>query len=282
MNPLELILARNFNLWNYACAIPNEETAVAAAKAWLLIPTRTPRCPTCRGPMSREAKDSYKLKYRLRCWRRDKVSQAAKDVGVTKKTAIQAYHYLREVCEVVEAHDREMLESTRGAGGTVDIPVDASLGVPAPGGNAKVKILTNTLERQWLELKRHCPTCRSQRRLKWYMGEYMEKRNQNQKLSVSRPKLLQEHKDLARMRLKSEEERRRAKRDNDSLDRLVVQGKVEGSRPRGRSPMRWTDQVKAMVGDPVHECTRLTTNRERWRDIVRRATSATQPTDTTC
>uniref|UniRef100_A0A2H1W6A5 SFRICE_033100 n=1 Tax=Spodoptera frugiperda TaxID=7108 RepID=A0A2H1W6A5_SPOFR len=56
-------------------------------------------------------------------------------------------------------------------------------------------------------------------------------------------------------------------RDNDSLDRLVVQGKVEGCRPRGRSPMRWTDQVKAMVGDPVHECTRLTTNRERWRDI---------------
>uniref|UniRef100_A0A2H1W580 SFRICE_019159 n=1 Tax=Spodoptera frugiperda TaxID=7108 RepID=A0A2H1W580_SPOFR len=71
-------------------------------------------------------------------------------------------------------------------------------------------------------------------------------------------------------------------RDNDSLDRLVVQGKVESSRPRGRSPMRWTDQVKAMVGNPVHECTRLTTNRERWRDIVRRATSATQPTDTTC
>ncbi|KAF9801728.1 hypothetical protein SFRURICE_014882 [Spodoptera frugiperda] len=287
MNPLELILARNFNLWNYACAIPNEETAVAAAKACLLIPTRTPRCPTCRGPMSREAKDSYKLKYRLRCWRahvsvlntlrlmvhflrKDKVSQAAKDVGVTKKTAIQAYHYLREVCEVAEAHDREMLggsndvveidethlytrkyhrgrllrrqtwsfgcisrltrkvhvelipdktrttldpiveanvrtgsyimsdmhraynnihlrlgmrghsavnHSLNFVGGTVDIPVDASLGVPAPGGNVKVKIHTNTLERQWLELKRHCRTCRSQRRLKWYMGEYMYRHN---------------------------------------------------------------------------------------------------------
>lgn len=73
-----------------------------------------------------------------------------------------------------------------------------------------------------------------------------------------------------------------SRRNNDSLDRLVVQGRVEGSRPRGRSPMRWTDQVKAMVGDPVHECTRQTTNRERWRDIVRRATSATQDFTTTC
>ncbi|XP_022819098.1 uncharacterized protein LOC111351411 [Spodoptera litura] len=307
MDPLQLILARNFNLWTYACAILNEETAVTAAKAWLLIPARTPRCPTCRGPMSRETKMSYKLKYRLRCWRcaregrpsirsplkntfferahvsvlntlrlmvhflrKDKVSQAAKDVGVTKKTAIQTYHYLREVCEVAEAHDRDLLggsndvveidethlytrkyhrgrllrrqtwsfgcisrltrqihvelipnkarttldpiveanvrtgsyimsdmhraynnihlrlgmrghsavnHSLNFVGGTVDIPVDTSLGVPAPGGNVKVKIHTNTLERQWLELKRHCRTCRSQRRLKWYMGEYMYRHN---------------------------------------------------------------------------------------------------------
>ncbi|KAF9823924.1 hypothetical protein SFRURICE_013461 [Spodoptera frugiperda] len=65
----QLILARNINIWNYAYAIPNEETAVAASKAWLLIPAWTPRCPTCRGPMAREAKESYQLKYRLRCWR---------------------------------------------------------------------------------------------------------------------------------------------------------------------------------------------------------------------
>lgn len=122
MDPLQLILARYFNIWNFACAIRDEETAVAAAKAWLLIPARTPRCPICRGNMSREPKLSYKLKYRLRCWRcaregrpsirsplkntffershvsvldtlrlmlhflrKDKVSQAAVDVGVTKK-----------------------------------------------------------------------------------------------------------------------------------------------------------------------------------------------------
>lgn len=40
---------------------------------------------------------------------RNEVTQAAKDVGVTKKTAIQLFHYLREVCEIAEAHDREMI-----------------------------------------------------------------------------------------------------------------------------------------------------------------------------
>uniref|UniRef100_A0A2A4JC72 Uncharacterized protein n=1 Tax=Heliothis virescens TaxID=7102 RepID=A0A2A4JC72_HELVI len=38
-----------------------------------------------------------------------KEARAAKDVGFTKKTAIQTYHYLREVCEVAEAHDKDML-----------------------------------------------------------------------------------------------------------------------------------------------------------------------------
>ncbi|CAH2226497.1 jg28004 [Pararge aegeria aegeria] len=33
-------------------------------------------------------------------------------------------------------------------------------------------------------------------------------------------------------------------RDNDSIERLVVQGGIEGTRSRGRSPMRWADQIK--------------------------------------
>ncbi|KAG7295072.1 hypothetical protein JYU34_022541 [Plutella xylostella] len=125
--------------------IPNNAAAIEAAKAWLLIPSRPPRCPNCRVRMCREVKESYKLGYRWRCWRctrarderqktlsplaktffargkvsmvaylrlmvhflrRDKVSQAAKDVGVARKSASQVYHFLREVCEVAEAHDR--------------------------------------------------------------------------------------------------------------------------------------------------------------------------------
>ncbi|CAH2234139.1 jg23735 [Pararge aegeria aegeria] len=55
----------------------------------------------------------------------------------------------------------------------------------------------------------------------------------------------------------------------------LILGEVEGTRARGRSPMRWTDQIKSSVGGPLHECTRLSANREKWRMIVRRVTTAT-------
>ncbi|CAH2245356.1 jg4455 [Pararge aegeria aegeria] len=45
-------------------------------------------------------------------------------------------------------------------------------------------------------------------------------------------------------------------------------------RGRGRSPMRWTDQIKSAVGGPLHECTRLSASREKWRMLVGRVTSA--------
>lgn len=65
-----------------------------------------------------------------------------------------------------------------------------------------------------------------------------------------------------------------SRRGNDSIERLVVQGRVEGTRSRGRSPMRWTDQVKSAIGGHVSDCSRKTANRERWREIVRKAVSA--------
>lgn len=52
------------------------------------------------------------------------------------------------------------------------------------------------------------------------------------------------------------------------------QSRVEGTRLHGRCPMRWTNQIKSAVGSPLYECTRIFTNRERWRDILRRYTSA--------
>ncbi|CAH2244747.1 jg24429 [Pararge aegeria aegeria] len=65
-----------------------------------------------------------------------------------------------------------------------------------------------------------------------------------------------------------------SRRESDSLERLIVQGKVEGTRGRGRTPIRWTDQIKSAVGGPLHECTRLSASREKWRMLVGRVTSA--------
>ncbi|KAL0879221.1 hypothetical protein ABMA27_003004 [Loxostege sticticalis] len=65
-----------------------------------------------------------------------------------------------------------------------------------------------------------------------------------------------------------------SRRGNVSVERLVVQGKIEGTRPRGRSPMRWTDQIKAAAQEgSVTECARKAAIREEWRRIVKRATN---------
>ncbi|CAH2234371.1 jg23673 [Pararge aegeria aegeria] len=62
-----------------------------------------------------------------------------------------------------------------------------------------------------------------------------------------------------------------SRRESDSIERFVVQGKV--ARGLGRSPIRWTDQIKS-VGGPLHECTRLSASRENWRMLVGPVTSA--------
>lgn len=72
-----------------------------------------------------------------------------------------------------------------------------------------------------------------------------------------------------------------SRRGELSIERLVVQGKVEGTRSRGRSPMRWTDQVRAAVDDLLHNCTRKASIREEWRRIVKRATTPDVTTTTT-
>lgn len=63
-----------------------------------------------------------------------------------------------------------------------------------------------------------------------------------------------------------------SRRNNDSvesIERLVSQGRVEGTTLRGR-----TDHIiKSAVSGPSYDCTRKSTNIERWWDIVRRVTS---------
>ena len=44
-----------------------------------------------------------------------------------------------------------------------------------------------------------------------------------------------------------------ARRGGDSLEKVIMQGCVEGKRKPGRPRTRWIDQIKSMVGCPLHE-----------------------------
>lgn len=61
----------------------------------------------------------------------------------------------------------------------------------------------------------------------------------------------------------------------NNIETIFVQGKVNGARGRGRSPMRWTDTIRKATGHSFQACVRSAQNREEWRELVYRATEQT-------
>ena len=59
-----------------------------------------------------------------------------------------------------------------------------------------------------------------------------------------------------------------ARRGGDSLEKVIMQGCVEGRRKPGRPRTRWIDQIKSMVGCPLHELYNLVQDHQRWCDVV--------------
>lgn len=62
------------------------------------------------------------------------------------------------------------------------------------------------------------------------------------------------------------------RRDKDNLEKLIVQGKVEGRRPRGRSPLRWLDQVKEFTGHTLQSNLRAAEDRQQWKNTINKCT----------
>ena len=60
-------------------------------------------------------------------------------------------------------------------------------------------------------------------------------------------------------------------RNEDSMERLVVQGKVEGKRSRGRSPTRWTDLIKSVTHSSINDNSQAAKHRATWRRITKEA-----------
>ena len=58
------------------------------------------------------------------------------------------------------------------------------------------------------------------------------------------------------------------RRPGDNLEKLMVQGRVEGTRSRGRSPKRWLDQVEEMSDRNMEQLIRDAEDRGDWRKMV--------------
>ncbi len=58
-----------------------------------------------------------------------------------------------------------------------------------------------------------------------------------------------------------------SRRKGDNLEKVIMQGMVEGTRKRGRPRSRWIDQIKAATGHPLHVCYTLADDRLLWHRI---------------
>lgn len=57
---------------------------------------------------------------------------------------------------------------------------------------------------------------------------------------------------------------------HDNMEKLVVQGRPEGKRKRGRSPTRWTDAISKLTESNISSAARQANNRGSWKTTVRR------------
>ena len=58
------------------------------------------------------------------------------------------------------------------------------------------------------------------------------------------------------------------RRNGDNIEKVLIQGSIQGTRKRGRPKLRWTDGIKEMTGLSLNTAHRLSQNRDRWRSII--------------
>ena len=57
---------------------------------------------------------------------------------------------------------------------------------------------------------------------------------------------------------------------HESIQKTVLEGRMEGRRGRGRPRRQWVDDIKDWSGKQLRECTRLAQDRVAWRRLARR------------
>ena len=54
----------------------------------------------------------------------------------------------------------------------------------------------------------------------------------------------------------------------NSIQRLLLEARIDGKRGRGRPRTMWMDNIKDWLNLSYKECIRITENREKWRSIT--------------
>ncbi len=64
-----------------------------------------------------------------------------------------------------------------------------------------------------------------------------------------------------------------ARRDGDNLEKVIMFGKMEGKRNRGRQRLRWVDGITTQTNMSVYNCYTLAQNRHDWKCLIRKVTN---------
>ena len=57
-------------------------------------------------------------------------------------------------------------------------------------------------------------------------------------------------------------------RRHDSLQRKILEGKIEGKRGRGRRRKSWIENIVESSGMKINECSKIARDRERWYSVT--------------
>jgi len=61
--------------------------------------------------------------------------------------------------------------------------------------------------------------------------------------------------------------------EEEGLEKEIIQGNMPGGRARGRSKIRWMDNIGTWTGLAMEELLRLVENKQEWRNVVQNASN---------